>query len=414
MANKNGGFIGTDGLDAPDPPTAVTPTAGDEQVSVAFTAPTDTGTSAITGFVAQVSTSTGDYSAGSNTGTSSPIVVSSLTNGTAATAKVWAINAYGTSAPSDASVSFTPALPQRAFFPGGANAGGTLTQIDVITITTTGNATDFGDLSEGQQESGCASSVTRGIVFGGKKNLGSQGAGKRNLYLTLSSGGTQGTFGNLVQATTNFPGGCGNATRALKGGGGTGQFSTIIDNIEYVTIATLANATDFGDLTVARNRTTAASNSTRGIWAGGGKTSGNTSSDLYNTLDYVTIASTGNASDFGDLAANYRGQGGAANSTRALWGAGRDGGGRNGGTEYSTIASTGNASDFGNLTVARELLGSAAGETRAVFAGGYDTGFSNVIDYHEIATTASGTDFGDLAVARVEQQGLSNAHGGLQ
>lgn len=90
------------------------------------------------------------------------------------------------------------------------------------------------------------------------------------------------------------------------------------------------------------------------------------------------------------------------------------GGGRNAGTEYSTIASTGNASDFGNLTVARELLGSAAGKTRAVFAGGYDTGFSNVIDYHEIATTASGTDFGDLAVARVEQQGLSNAHGGLQ
>ena len=51
MANKNGGFIGTDGLDAPDPPTAVTPTAGNEQVSVAFTAPTDVGTSAIQGLL---------------------------------------------------------------------------------------------------------------------------------------------------------------------------------------------------------------------------------------------------------------------------------------------------------------------------------------------------------------------------
>jgi len=96
MANKNGGFIGTDGLDAPDPPTAITPTAGNEQVSVAFTAPTDAGTSAITGFVVQVSTDGTDYSAGSNTGSSSPIVVTSLTNDTAATAKVWAINAYGT------------------------------------------------------------------------------------------------------------------------------------------------------------------------------------------------------------------------------------------------------------------------------------------------------------------------------
>ena len=86
MANKNGGFIGTDGLDAPDPPTAVTPTAGNEQVSVAFTAPTDTGTSAITGYVAQASTDGTAYSAGSGTGTSSPITISSLTNGTAYTA----------------------------------------------------------------------------------------------------------------------------------------------------------------------------------------------------------------------------------------------------------------------------------------------------------------------------------------
>ncbi len=108
MARRNGGFIGQDGLDAPDPPTGVTPTAGQAEVSVAFTAPTDTGTSAITGFVVQVSTDGTDYSAGSNTGTSSPIVVGSLTNDTAATAKVWAINAYGTSAPSDASASFTP------------------------------------------------------------------------------------------------------------------------------------------------------------------------------------------------------------------------------------------------------------------------------------------------------------------
>ena len=109
MPRKTGGFIGHRGLQAPDPPIDVTPTAGALQVSVAFTAPSDVGDDAITGFVAQVSTDGTDYSAGSNTGSSSPIVVTSLTNDTAATAKVWAINAYGTSAPSDASASFTPA-----------------------------------------------------------------------------------------------------------------------------------------------------------------------------------------------------------------------------------------------------------------------------------------------------------------
>ena len=133
MANKNGGFIGTDGLDAPDPPTDVTPTAGNAQVSVAFTAPTDAGTSAITGFVAQVASSGDNYSAGSGTGTSSPIVVSSLSNGTSYTAKVWAINAYGTSAPSDASDSFRPVLPRGLIF-GGRTGSTSLNNVDSRTI----------------------------------------------------------------------------------------------------------------------------------------------------------------------------------------------------------------------------------------------------------------------------------------
>ena len=75
MVRRNGGFIGTDGLDAPDPPTGVTVTAGGASGSVAFTAPTDTGASSITGFVAQVSTNGTDYSVGSNTGSSVSVKV---------------------------------------------------------------------------------------------------------------------------------------------------------------------------------------------------------------------------------------------------------------------------------------------------------------------------------------------------
>ena len=107
MPRYNGGFIGTDGLDAPDAPTGVTPTAGVGSVSVAFT-DAGGGTSATTSFIAQVSTDDTDYSVGSGTGSSSPIEITSLTGGTAHTAKVWAINAFGTSAPSKAK-SFTPA-----------------------------------------------------------------------------------------------------------------------------------------------------------------------------------------------------------------------------------------------------------------------------------------------------------------
>ena len=97
MARRNGGFIGTDGLDAPDPPTGVAVSGGvDGVASISFTAPTDTGTSAITGFVATASNGIGA------TGSSSPISVSSLTLGTAVTFRAYAVNAYGTSAASDA------------------------------------------------------------------------------------------------------------------------------------------------------------------------------------------------------------------------------------------------------------------------------------------------------------------------
>ena len=65
--------------------------------------------------------------------------------------------------------------------------------------------------------------------------------------------------------------------------------------IDYITIASTGNATDFGDLTAGRRSPGAVSSTTRGVWGGG-----QTSSQIDNIIDYVTIASTGNATDFGD------------------------------------------------------------------------------------------------------------------
>ena len=89
MARGRGGFIGQDGLNAPDSPTGVSASAGDAQADVSFTAPTDVGGSAITGFRAQSNTGIGA------SGTSSPITVTGLSNGTSYTFNVWAINAFG-------------------------------------------------------------------------------------------------------------------------------------------------------------------------------------------------------------------------------------------------------------------------------------------------------------------------------
>jgi hypothetical protein len=74
-----------------------------------------------------------------------------------------------------------------------------------------------------------------------------------------------------------------------------------INVIEYVTIQTTGNATDFGDLTDTTDRHGGCSNAIRGVFAGGRNSGGDT-----NTIQYVTIQTTGNALDFGDLSSGIK------------------------------------------------------------------------------------------------------------
>jgi hypothetical protein len=71
-------------------------------------------------------------------------------------------------------------------------------------------------------------------------------------------------------------------------------FSAGNNAIEYITIASTGNSTDFGDLTLSKHGRAAASSSTLGVWAGG-------VSAYSDTIDYVNIGTTGNASDWGNL-----------------------------------------------------------------------------------------------------------------
>lgn len=101
-----GGFISLsyDPFLVPNAPTIGTATGGNASASVTFTAPSNVGGGAITSYVVL---SSGGQTA---TGSSSPITVTGLTNGTAYTFVVFAINAYGNSPASVASNSVTPVL----------------------------------------------------------------------------------------------------------------------------------------------------------------------------------------------------------------------------------------------------------------------------------------------------------------
>lgn len=109
----------------PAAPIIGTAIAGDTQASVAFTAPTNTGGTAITSYTVTVSPA--DVAPVS--GASSPIVVTGLTNGQAYTFTVTADNVAGTGPASMASNSITPAAIQTITFsnPGAQNFGTTPT-----------------------------------------------------------------------------------------------------------------------------------------------------------------------------------------------------------------------------------------------------------------------------------------------
>jgi hypothetical protein len=134
-----------------------------------------------------------------------------------------------------------------------------------------------------------------------------------------------------------------------------------------------------------------------------------------NVIDYVTIATTGNATDFGDLTVSRGDIATASNSTRGIFASGFDASTIQNTIDYITIATTGNATDFGDLSVGRFMSGAAATSLRMIIGGGEAAGgsLSNVIDYLTIATIGNATDFGDLLSANGALAGLSNAHGGL-
>lgn len=193
---------------------------------------------------------------------------------------------------------------------------------------------------------------------------------------------------------------------------GSASGVTTTNTMEYVTIATLSNALDFGDLTAGLRQGAGGASSTRGIFAYGR----NASNTICNNIEYITIASTGNAADFGDTTSSRtRLRPGGNSDTRACFAGGWTSVESSTNTDiidYITIASTGNATDFGDLTVARSQGGGGTSTTRGVTFGGATNPSgvtSNVIDYITIASTGNSTDFGDLTGANRYQGGCGSS-----
>ena len=153
---------------------------------------------------------------------------------------------------------------------------------------------------------------------------------------------------------------------------------------------------------------TACADRTRGLAVSAGNDSG-----ASNIVEYVTITSTGNAADFGDLSHNRKAVTGCANAVRGIWSGGYTPTYVNT-MDYVTLATLGNAKDFGDSTWTGAYKSGASSPTRGTWSGGrIPAGRENRIDYHQIMTTGNAIDFGDLVSNHDGAGGCSNAHGGL-
>ena len=178
------------------------------------------------------------------------------------------------------------------------------------------------------------------------------------------------------------------------------------NTIDYVTIATAGNATDFGDALSAAQAMGSVMSTTRGCAAGSYPGS--------NVIEYITIDTTGNATDFGDLTVAGYSLSGTSSNTRGLFMGGEPG--RVNVVDYVTIATTGNATDFGDLIHNSIAQAAATGNRiRGVYGGGYisPSGINNNMEYVTIATTGNALDYGDLSEKRNQLGATSDSHGGL-
>ena len=302
----------------------------------------------------------------------------------------------------------------RAIFAAGNNPND-LQSIEFLQIPSKGNGTRFGDLiRQNGIQMGGAGSNTRGLIAGGDGTGSELNPSLDNntfnsiSYITIASAGDAIDFGDL-SAAGRCAGGASSQTRALFMGVNSANV------IDYVQIQTLGNTSDFGDIANGQSGTKgyATSSPTRFFYFSGNNSVPN--------IEFGIIASKGNTTTFGDSTNLARRKNFASNTTRAIFAGGY--------TmispspaqttlkamDFITMASEGNAVDFGNLIVARSRTNATGDERTCIFAGGHTepNTMTPSIEFVNYSSQGNAQQFGDLSITRSQGPATSDSHGGL-
>ena len=284
-----------------------------------------------------------------------------------------------------------------------------INNMQYIEIQSGGIFKDFGDLTvaRGYFPAGHTSSSTRGLNAGGWT-----GSDNNTIdYITIATTSNATEFGDT--SVVRPSGGLSNQTRSVNGGD-----AALTNTIDYVTIATTGNASDFGDLTEGRGYVAGVASPTRGVF-GGGRNNTPSSNTLKNTMEYITIATTGNTTDFGDLQALRYGHTAFSSSVRGIWAGGYLTPGQTATIDYFTIATLGNSADFGDLSINNGYCGSVTNSIRGAVTINDAPNYTNALEYITIATLGNAKDFGDSDPTGSGKghgdfpSSMSDSHGGV-
>jgi len=276
--------------------------------------------------------------------------------------------------------------------------------IQFFNVDTTGNAIDFGDMNDERTEGMACASRVRAFAVNGF--LGGQPTNYTNTLdmVTIASTGNATNFADSAYQKGQGAS-CASATRGVTAAGVYNGVT--LNTIDFFTMSSSASGLDFGDTSIVSRGLAACSSPTRGIFFLGD----NNGSTRVNTIEFVTISTTGNTSDFGDSTTTARYSSGCSNAVRGIKAGGNDGSATDV-IDFIEIATLGNALDFGNLSTSISDFGPTgfSSPTRGVVAGG---GGINTIQYVQFATIGNAIDFGDLTAGNQYGAGASNGHGGL-
>ena len=233
-----------------------------------------------------------------------------------------------------------------------------ISTIQALNIPTNGDIFDFGDLQWTSQQMSGAGNNTRGIYTNGYAYPNMSPVNPNNslnqsyTMIEFMSSANRTDFGEIIMnAGCRDVSTCETPIRGyFAGGEGTG-FDSPTHN-KKITIKGFANDSEslnFGELSTMSQRGAAVGSGTRGVFV-----IGSAHPAITNTLEYITLTTLGNSLDFGDATSNKTtiNNNAASNTIRGVYHIGRRTSPGDALTilDYITIATTGNAIEFGDLT----------------------------------------------------------------